>query len=578
MTDSAPRDRLRRRDWCLHLLLGCVATTLVIRLVDIQHFRQHEYLTKVLRQQVSEEVIPARPGDILDRAGRLLATTVSVPSLYIVPQRIDDPADFSARLASVVDLNPEMLQQRIERSPKKLFLWARRQLSGEEVDAVRQLGLDAQSYGFRTEFRRFYPQGNLAAHVLGLRDIDGVGRGGVEQSFDAMLRGEQGVRRYVRDARGRVLDVLEEVTEPPRDGVTMVLTLDVVIQLFVERMLDEAVAVHQPVSACAVVLDPQTGEVLALGSRPTFDPHNLGDVPDAAWKNTAIASVFEPGSTFKPFVISWALDRKLVTENEFFDCESGVYRMGPRVLHDHHPYGELSLTDVLVKSSNIGMAKIGEIVGNENLYRIATSFGFGQRTGIELPGELPGILHPLAEWTGYSTGSIPMGQELAATPMQVITAHAVLANGGRKVVPHLFRTTTSGPSGLRRNVQAPPVVGRARAEWMIQHALREVVKRGTGRRAQLPGISVFGKTGTAQKFDPRIGTYSRTQSVCSFVCGAPAENPRALVLVAVDEPHGEDPGGGSVAAPIAAEILDWTLQVYSSPDLRMTNRSARPLR
>ncbi len=426
------------------------------------------------------------------------------------------------------------------------------------------LKLAKEMYGFRDEYLRQYPQGKMAVHVLGFRDIDGKGQGGIEQSFDEIIRGTDGTRVLVRDARGRVIDVQESIAKAPRHGRTVVLTLDAVIQLYAERELDRIVHDWQPKHAGAIVLDPHTGEILAMASRPTFDPNDPIDVPPAAWKNFNIASVYEPGSTFKPFIVAWTLKYGLIERDETIHCENGAYPMGRRLLHDHHPYGELSLTDILVKSSNIGMAKIGERLTNPKLSEAVTAFGFGQPTGIELPGEVAGLVRPLGDWDEYSTGSIPMGHELAVTPLQLIAAHAALASGGSLMRPHLVLRHTDAV--LPEGAASPPVRSEASvvspvissdiARWLVQGPMVEVVNRGTGRRAKLEDYTVFGKTGTAQKLDPETGGYSQDRDVCSFVCGVPADDPQLLVLIVVDEPTlGENHGGGTVAAPHAARLL-----------------------
>jgi cell division protein FtsI/penicillin-binding protein 2 len=315
-------------------------------------------------------------------------------------------------------------------------------------------------------------------------------------------------------------------------------------------------------------MEPHSGDVLAMVSRPGFDPNSLIEVPEAAWKNLAVSAAFEPGSTFKPFIVGWALQEQVLQSDEMIDCSFGAYRMGPRILHDHHSYGELSVEDVLVKSSNIGMAKIGERLGLEDLYEATRSFGFGRRTGIELPGEIPGLLHSFDRWNVYSLGSIPMGQELAVTPLQLITAHAALANGGRLVRPRLIRAASeddsiASPASTVNAVRPAADVGARLldaqvARWLVQQPMKQVVERGTGKTARIPGLSIFGKTGTAQKLDPETGTYSDKAWVLSFICGAPAEDPSVIVLLMVDEPTA--PGvhyGGTVAAPTAAKILQF---------------------
>lgn len=541
----------------LTLVLAAGWIVLAGRLVEIQLLHRRNHSDRAQRQQVLEETIPARPGDILDRHGRLLAVATRADSLYVDPSALEAPADVADRIAPLLGLDARQLRERFERAADRRFLWVKRRLSPREVEDVRALELPPGCWGFRQEYRRHYPQGALAAHVLGLRDADGVGRGGVEQWCDARLRGRDGRRRLLRDARGFVLDVVDEVAEPAIAGESIVLTLDSLVQLFVERELDALLARWQPVSACAIVLDPQTGDVLAMASRPAFDPNRPDDVPDDAWLNTAVAATFEPGSTFKPCVVAWALDHERLTPDEQFDCERGTYRMRGRVLHDHHPYGPLDVAGILVKSSNIGMAKIGERLGNAGLYDAAAAFGFGRRTGIELPGELAGTLRPLKDWTAYSTGSIPMGQELAATPLQVLAAFAALANRGRWISPHLLQAPASRPDAS--NVVSSTVVSEATARWIVETALVDVVERGTGQSARIKGLRVFGKSGTAQKIDPQTGEYSPTRHVSSFACGAPAERPRAVVLVSVNEPTGPNYFGGTVAGAAAARILQHTL-------------------
>lgn len=576
-------------NWRVRLLVTMFAAggmLLAARLVHVQWLASAQFAEKANRQRIFTETISARPGEILDRQGRLLASTITTRSLFLVPEKIDDPRHYAQALSGLLDLDPDRLVEQIERKRDKRFLWVKRRLSDAEVDAVRSLKLPERTWGFREEYLRKYPQGELAAHVIGLRDVDGVGRGGLEQSLDAQLRGRDGRRMVVRDARGRVIDVLDEVTLPPQPGQTAVLTLDVVVQLFVERELEKVMQEWKPSGACAIVVDPQTSDILAMASRPTFNPNNPVNVPEAAWKNTAISSMYEPGSTFKPFIVAWALEKGVLHPDDEFDCEHGTYQMGSRVLHDEHHYGRLSVTDILVKSSNIGMAKIGQRLRNEGLYEAAITFGFGRPTGSELAGELSGMLHPFPKWTSYSTGSIPMGQEIAVTPLQMIAAHTALANGGVMRSPRLVMRQSeidaaSGPaddiysrlapsSSLVTRTVAPEI-----AEWLVQGPMAEVVRSGTGKKAQLEGYTVFGKTGTAQKLDPQTGTYSKTKHVSSFICGAPAENPRALVLVMVDEPSvGGTHYGGTIAAPAAASILQQTLVYLRVPTKEVPLRAA----
>jgi cell division protein FtsI (penicillin-binding protein 3) len=549
-------------------LILCGWLLLMARLIQLQGTQRHELAERVQRQSVFREPISARPGDILDRNGTVLATTQEVDSLYAVPEEIDDPLTWAWQVAGVLNLNADELYGRLVEYRQRQFLWVQRRIQDEQSEQLRKLPLKKGSWGLRREYLRQNLQSPSAAHVLGLRDIDNQGKGGLEEGLEKYLRGTPGERVMMRDARGMILEVDTDLSKPPVAGRSVVCSIDLPLQQDTERQLDALMETWRPRGACAIVMDPATGEILAMASRPAFDPLNLKDVPEEAWKNLAVSAVFEPGSTFKPVIVAAALQQGLLQRDEMIDCSYGLYRMGPRLLHDHHPYGMLSTADVLVKSSNIGMAKIGERLGLNGLYQAAVSFGFGSRTGIELPGELPGLLQPLDRWNVYSLGSVPMGQELACTPLQLITAHAVLANGGRLIRPTLICRSGDESGGVvdgdvvlpGESVQTP-LLNAEHAEWLVREPLRDVVLRGTGKAARIQGLSIFGKTGTAQKLDPVTGTYSDRAWVVSFVCGAPAEDPAALVLVMVDEPTA--PGihyGGTVAAPVASGILQSTMQ------------------
>lgn len=555
------------RTWSLISLVLLAWIIISGRLIYLQFIGHRQFATIVARQQIHKEKILARPGDLLDRNGRLLATTIVTNSLYVIPQRLEDQAHL-ADVCKILKLNQESFLNRLKQNQDKLFLWVKRRLNENELQRIRDLKLPDSIWGFRQEYRRKYPQGALAAHALGLRDIDGHGQGGVEEAFDHLISGQDGHRFQIRDAYGRVIEVRNDSREAARHGETLVLTLDSIIQLYTERELNAIVQKWQPKSACAIVMDVKTCEVLAMASVPTFDLNHPGNISKSAWKNTAIASIYEPGSTVKPFIVAAALEKGVLKQEEKFDCENGEYQMGKRVLHDHHKYGMLSVTDILVKSSNIGMAKIGERLTNRGLYGAVTAFGFGQKTGIQLPGELGGIVRPLKKWNIYSTGSIPMGQEIAVTPIQLITAHVALANQGRLLNPRLIRDqidhhhfpgSEEDPEQVRPLVLTP-VISPEVADWLVTVPMVETVSRGTGKKAFLDEYTVFGKTGTAQKPDPRTGQYSSQLHVSSFICGAPANDPQVLVLIVVNEPSiGPNHYGGTIAGPPAAEILKQTL-------------------
>lgn len=574
MTDDIPRTTAWRTSAITALILSAWAV-LGLRLVHVQWYQAEELNRLALRQSEVEVTVPARPADITDRNGKLLASTIATPSLFIDPARLKATPEFITQIADAVHLNPGDLAQRLDQYREKRFMWVKRRLTTDEIDNVLKLKWPEATYGLRDEFLRQYPQDSLAAHVLGLRDIDGAGRGGVEQSLDHLIRGQPGRRRLEKDARGRILEVEFSAEDEPRQFQAVQLTIDLAIQMFAEKELDGIVKEWKPRAATAIVMDPQSGEVLAMASRPTYSPNDLRDVPEEAWKNQAINIIYEPGSTFKPVIVAWALQKDLVQRDEVFFCENGKFAMPGRtkLLTDVHPYGHLNVTDILVKSSNIGMAKIGLRMEALGLYEAAWRFGFGRPTGIELPGELRGIFHPLSSWTKASLGSIPMGAEISVTPLQLITAYAALANGGKLISPSILngvqddgsnRATTFAVSREEPQLAQPAkivtkAVDEEIADWLVQEPMVQVVRRGTGIKARIPGYTVFGKTGTAKKWDPKIKAYSDTKNVASFIGGAPAHHPKVLVLVVVDEPKQARGFGGVIAAPPASRILQRTL-------------------
>ena len=586
MTDFSPASQTSEEasSWRSRLVTCCIVLgwlVLMARLIHLQAAQRQLLNHRVTRQSRFTETISARPGEILDRNGQVLAMTVTRDSLYAVPNEIEDPADFVWKVSQVLSIDAAALHARLVKHSKRQFLWVKRRVSAEESLAVRQLALPKQTWGFRREYLRQYPQGAYAAHVLGIRDIDNVGHGGLEQSLDDLIRGTDGKRAMVRDARGLAMEVAPDQSEAPVHGQTVLCSLDLLLQIRVEQQLQQLVNRWQPKGACVIVMQPQTGEVLAMASAPSFDPNAPGNAPEEAWTNLAVSAVFEPGSTFKPFIVGWALQQQMLEKTDSISCFNGAYRMGARILHDHHGYSSLSVEDVIVKSSNIGMARIAERIGLGSLHSATVAFGFGTRTGIELPGEIDGLVRDRKDWDDYSLGSIPMGHEIAVTPLQLITAHAALANQGRLIRPHLLlstslETSTPSPLGKINTVEVAPswesrLIDSEIAEWLVEQPMTQVVERGTGKVARVDGVRVFGKTGTAQKIDPATGRYSKKQRVCSFVCGAPSNDPRVLVLVMVDEPTASGSYyGGTVAAPTARLVLMDALARSNQWDAQVT--------
>ena len=550
--------------------------TIGARLAYLQILKGDYYLDKAVRQQSRRIVIPAMRGTIFDRKKRVISLSLPVESVYVDPAMIA-PGDLTfvaTKLAEITGLEAGWIASRIIGKRNARFLWVKRHLSEYQAQWVQGLMQHkrARAVYLRREFRRKYPQGRLFCHVLGFTDIDGRGLEGAERFFNEDLTGTDGLRVVEADGLNQRIISADATEVAPRDGGNLVLTLDVRIQTFARDAIQKIYEEYAPVSATAIVLDAKTAEVLAMCNSPEFDPDKLDEDPVENRKNHAVVSIYEPGSTFKPFIAAAALQRNLVSLDTKIFCENGIFRApGGRILHDHHAMGTLSFVQVVGKSSNIGMAKIGLMLGARGVYRAARSFGFGRRTGIELPGERKGWVKAVSKWSGYTITSIPMGQELTTSPLQLAVGFNTFATGGVYVRPVVFRAFIDNEGKTlimsKRSPEGPRALDAEIARKMIDPVLKSVVSRqGTGRRAILKRWSSFGKTGTAQKVDPVTHQFSHEKFVASFVCSAPARNPQITVLVMVDEPgKGRSYYGGVVAAPAAAEILKKTLQYLKVP-------------
>lgn len=533
-----------------------------VRLVYLQ-VSQHDRLGERARsqQQQALETNPQR-GILLDRQGRELARSIQTESIFIDAAQLENAGDIeciASRLSDVLKIKKEELARKLEsaRSKNSRFLWVARRLSPEQAATIRGFGLPGVD--FRVEPKRFYPNGSIAAHVLGFVGIDGAGLGGVEQFYNQKITGEAGKLFIERDSEGNSYESSEI---PGAPGQTIILTLDHSIQYRAEQALLAAVTKSRAKSGTAIVLDPRSGEILALANAPTFDPNKPGEAKPEARSNWALQNIYEPGSTFKIIPFSAAIEKGLAKPDDRIDCQMGAITVAGRVVHDHHAFGSLTITEALAKSSNVAAIKLGVRVGDSTMYDYIKRFGFGSRTGIELPGETAGLLRPVKRWLPSSIGSIAIGQEIGVTPLQMAAAFGVLANDGVRVGPHLVREirTASGATVYRANPEQRRVVNTETARALRQ-MLESVTLNGTAKLAQLNGYSAAGKTGTAQKIDPKTRTYSRTKHVASFVGFAPVENPAIVIIVVVDEPGGAY-HGGDVAAPIFREIAEQIL-----PDL-----------
>ncbi len=542
------------------VVLSVIFAGLWVRLFSLQALEHERYRDLAAGMHTTRIPIRAVRGRIYDRNGEILALSVPGTSIFASPAHISDIPATSQALSEALGVDATSLAQRLSSRPESRFAWVKRLVSSDQTAAVRALRLDGVH--IREEMRRFYPFSKSLAHLVGFTGVDEQGLAGVEFAFDRQLSGTDGWRREHRDGLARHISSPSLAFVPAMDGKSIVLTIDSNIQDFLEAALDRCWMAHRPKAITGIVMDPHTGDILALAQRPSFDPAAYADYPQESWRLRAVTDSFEPGSIFKPFVFAAALEEGLLDLDEVIFCENGVYRIGGRRLNDHHPYGDLSAQDVLVKSSNIGMAKIGQRIGPVICHSYLTAFGYGRPSGLGLPSEAPGRLTPPGQWSHYTITSVPMGHEVSANAVQLVAAFAAFANGGYLIQPRILRGVL-GPDGEPVESYLDPVVRRRvlsdqTADVMLRRVLRHVVASGTGRLAELEHYAVAGKTGTAQKLID--GVYSHSKYVSSFIGVAPVQDPRAVVIISVDEPSA-GPGrfGGTVAAPYAAEVLEATL-------------------
>ncbi|MCK6455160.1 MAG: penicillin-binding protein 2 [Phycisphaerae bacterium] len=570
--------RLRSSYVAGQLLLVLIITALVAlfgRLVSINVREAPRLRALAAEQQRSDIPLPARRGLIVDARGRILAGTSLQHSVFADPKLIPDKQDAASRVAKILGLPALELGQDLVAAGQRRFFVIQRGVNAAQIEAIRASRISG--IGTFEEPVRTYPLGGLAAQIVGFVSRDGRGIAGLEHQCDEWLGGEPGMKTIIRDAARRAFWLARDGYDPPRDGCHIVLTLDAVIQSATERALRSAVVSFKAESGVAVVLDPRTGAVLAMANEPGFDPNHFQDYAAGShwrFRNRIITDPVEPGSTFKPFIASYALAEKVVRLGEVFDCEGGLWRDGKRLLHDHHPYSALTFEEVLIKSSNIGMAKIGKRLGNQRLAAALRTFGFGEKTGIDLDGDNPGIVPGTHAWTSFTTTSIPMGQEIAVTPLQLARAFCSFANGGLLVQPHLIRAVLAPDGTIVEDFASPPTrraIPRRAADTMKRNILAAVINSGTGTRAALTRYQVFGKTGTAQIPKPGGGGYIPDAYQSSFIGGAPLEDPRLVVFVSIRKPD-RSIGyyGGTVAAPAAREILSEALAYLRVPPERET--------
>ena len=505
-------------------------------------------------QRTTSVTLPAATGRILDRHGKLLAVSVRQPSIYADPSKIESFGSFSSLIAPVLQLNPTDVEADLVQHAKQKFRWLRRRVDEAMVARLNALDLPKGSWGVRHERRRVYPQGTVAAHILGLRGLDGDARGGIEEQFADELTGSPGVRRLVTDSLGRPMSLLSEVSQSSHNGAEIRLTIDARLSTAVGLRLDQAIEESAPAWAVAIVIDPRDGGLLAVESRPGYDPNDPVGMDKAGFHH-AFRATFEPGSTVKPLIVAAALKAGVVTPQSIIDCGPGRDRVAGRPMRDAVPLGNQPLKNVLAKSSNIGSARVAELLGPEKLYRALADFGFGQPVPTNFNTPISGKLSPPKRWSRYSLGSLSMGHEIAVTPLQLAAAYASMSQG-RRVVPRLIAETGELIE------HAPRSMPRQFTNWLLEDALVAAVESGTAKSLRIDGNHVFGKTGTAQKFDVERGEYRTDRATCVVVGGVPATAPTHIVVVVIDDPTVSPPfSGGRTAGPVARDILDACLRL-----------------
>lgn len=561
------------------VLVACIGlvicfTGLSTRLLYVQVTKHDHYLKLGRNNHVVRRILPSSRGSILDSNGQVLAGNEPVKTVIVDASMVKEPELLAGLLADMLKLDraelyakfiQETFSPTLQKNVRSRYVMVRKNVS-ENVAAEIAAKLEALNLGrrdwnkirgvsFEQSARRIWPNQELLCHVLGYVNGLNVGMDGIERSQDGYLQGTDGFRDIERTRTGVEIVSYRGEERAARNGDNVRLTINMSLQTIVEEELDAVVAKYRPKGATVIMMDPKTGGILALANRPNFNPNKQDGVAESVRLNLAVAAQVEPGSTFKIVTLAAALKERLVTLASPINCENGYWSWCK--LHDHHAYPSLTVKDVLVHSSNIGVAKLASRLGDQKFSDYIHDFGFGQRTGIALPGEIKGEIHPISEWTPISITRIPMGHEVAATPLQIVTAISVIANGGKLMTPQIIQDVTD-ESGAVRESFPPLVVRRVVSEEvarLVTEALIEVASaKGTAKAAQVPGYVVAGKTGTAQKLEN--GRYTNDKSVCSFVGFMPAKAPAFALIVLIDEPREtrSKAVGGLVAAPVFSRI------------------------
>jgi cell division protein FtsI (penicillin-binding protein 3) len=561
---STERNRTHVRLYLLTCVFALWCCAICVRLVYLQVFRYGSFEQRAQHQQQRTEEVSARRGIIYDRNGQQLAMSINVDSVFAVPNEMPNSASTISLVARITKQDPRELLAKCEAS--KTFCWIARKPDPEVSARIRSLNL--RGIYFQKESKRYYPKNELAAQVLGYVGMDDKGLSGVEREYEDQLHGRPGQMLISVDARKKWFGSVEK---QPAPGQNIVLTIDEKIQYIAERELATAMEQTKAIAGTVIVENPHTGEILALANQPTFNPNLSKEITPQKLKNHAVSDVYEPGSTFKLVTISAAIDQGLTHPDELIDCQMGSIVVNGLRIHDHKAFGLLPVSKILAHSSDVGAIKIALRLGDERFYKYIRAFGFGQQTGIELPGETRGLAKPVSRWSKVSIGAISMGQEIGITPLQLAGMVSSIANDGVLVNPRIVAGEIASQDAPQKVAFHPVEQGRVvttTTAAIMRQMMRGVVVEGTGRKAALVGYSAAGKTGTAQKFDPATHKYSHSKYVASFAGFAPINNPEVSVVVVLDTPIAPtvvQREGGWVAAPVFHRITQQVLEYMHTP-------------
>ena len=568
---AASKERLKFRIIMIFMFFLILFVALVSRAFQLQVLSGQKLKRLANKQHTTVLQLQAERGIIYDRNGEKLAISIMADSVCADPSKIIDPAKTSRQIADILGLAREDVFKKL--SAPKSFCWLARRISPEQSASVQNA--DIEGIFLVKEPKRFYPNGELAAHLLGFVGLDAHGLEGLEKKFDASLKGKPEKLAWARDAKGKKLLLRVAKNETLQDDTeNLVLTIDNRIQYLVETNLKEAVLDKGAKGGLAIVMDPKTGEILALANQMGFNPNNVADLKPERWRNHAIADYYDPGSTFKPFLVAAAMEEKIIRESDRFFCENGNYKVANRVIHEaqRKRHGTLTVREILKYSSNIGSAKIAQKMGKEKFHHYIQDFGFGARTGIDLPSESPGLVRPVKNWVSVDTAMIAFGQGVSVTAIQLITAFSAIANNGVLMKPYIVRGIADQNNNLIK-LYTPTVVRKVISPGTAKRLtamLTDVVgaEDGTGKNAKMDNVAVAGKTGTSQKFDAARGVYSSEKVRTSFIGFFPADNPQVAILVILDEPQ-KDKWGGVASAPVFKKIGEQILNCFKT-DIRET--------